>query len=161
MSLFVMQSFMIVYNQENRMKMSLAGAILQGFHYARKEVNRMPYKPKRPCRYSGCSQLAVGGGQYCAEHQRAADETYKKFERSPDVNRTYGRSWKRIRDRYVRQHPLCEQCLKEGRLTLVDEVHHILPISQGGKSTPDNLMSLCRSCHNKIHLELGDRHTHE
>ena len=121
----------------------------------------MPYKPKRPCGYPGCGRLAVGDGQYCAAHQKAADETYNRFERSPDVNKIYGRAWKRIRDRYSKQHPLCEHCLKEGRLTSVDEVHHILPVSRGGKSTPDNLMSLCRSCHNKIHIEMGDRRTHE
>ena len=54
-------------------------------------------------------------------------------------------------------HPLCEMCLKEGRLTPVDEVHHIVPISQGGTHARDNLMSLCRSCHTKIHHDLGDR----
>lgn len=143
------------------MKLSLVGEIPQGFLYTLRGGEPMPYKPKRPCRYPGCDRLAVGDGPYCAEHQKAADETYKKFERSPDINKTYGRSWKRIRDRYVKQHPLCEQCLKEGRLMPVDEVHHLLPVSQGGKSTSDNLMALCHSCHNKIHLELGDRHTHE
>mgnify|MGYP001114152568 CR=1 FL=1 len=118
----------------------------------------MPYKPKRPCAYPGCGRLAVHE-QYCAEHQKVADDNYKRYERSPDFNKTYGRSWKRLRDKYIKQHPLCEMCLKEGRLTPVDEVHHILPVSQGGRSTPDNLMSLCRSCHIKIHLELGDRHS--
>lgn len=41
------------------MKMSLVGVIPQGFLYAPKEVNRMPYKPKRPCAYPGCGRLAV------------------------------------------------------------------------------------------------------
>lgn len=39
----------------------------------------------------------------------------------------------------------------------VEEVHHIIPLSQGGTHAPENLMSLCRSCHNKMHLEIGDR----
>ena len=84
-----------------------------------------------------------------------------KYERDPNINKTYGRAWKRIRDRYAAEHPLCELCLKEGRLTPVEEVHHILPISHGGTHDRSNLMSLCRSCHQKIHLEIGDRHTHE
>ena len=86
---------------------------------------------------------------------------YNKYERDPNINKTYGRAWKRIRDRYAAEHPLCELCLKEGRLTPVEEVHHILPISHGGTHDRSNLMSLCRSCHQKIHLEIGDRHTHE
>ena len=57
----------------------------------------------------------------------------------------------------VTEHPLCEMCLKEGRLTPVQEVHHILPVSKGGTHARENLMSLCQSCHTKIHHDLGDR----
>ena len=117
----------------------------------------MPYKPKRPCRYPGCGRLAVGDGQYCTAHQKAADEKYNRFERSPDVNKIYGRAWKRIRDRYIKLHPLCEECEKQGKLTPAEEVHHILPISRGGTDYRSNLMALCQSCHTKIHLTLGDR----
>jgi 5-methylcytosine-specific restriction protein A len=116
----------------------------------------MPYKPKHHCAYPGCDRLAVRE-QYCAEHISKVREQYNKYERSPDINKKYGRAWKRIRDRYVMEHPLCELCLKEGRLTPTDEVHHILPISQGGTHNRGNLMSLCQSCHNKKHHELGDR----
>ena len=62
-----------------------------------------------------------------------------------------------FKHRYAAEHPLCEMCLKEGRLTPVEEVHHILPISQGGDHRQSNLMSLCQSCHTKLHRELGDR----
>ncbi|WOC31870.1 MULTISPECIES: HNH endonuclease [Caproicibacterium] len=115
----------------------------------------MPRKPKRPCSYPGCPNLT--DGQYCEEHRRLAAQQYNKYTRSPDSNRKYGRAWKRIRDRYAAAHPLCERCLKEGRLTPVEEVHHIVPVSQGGDHRESNLMSLCQSCHTKIHLEMGDR----
>ena len=115
----------------------------------------MPRSPKRPCSHPGCPRLT--DNQYCPEHEPLHRRQYDRYERDPKVNKKYGRAWKRIRDKYVSQHPLCERCLKEGRLTPVEEVHHILPVSQGGRHTQDNLMSLCRSCHNKIHRELGDR----
>ena len=115
----------------------------------------MPTRPKRPCSYPGCPNLT--DGQYCEQHRKEARQKYDKYERSPDVNKTYGRAWKRIRDRYAKEHPLCEMCLKEGRLTPVQEVHHILPISQGGTHDRSNLMSLCQSCHAKIHHDIGDR----
>ncbi len=117
----------------------------------------MPRKPRRPCGKQGCSRLAVEGGQYCEVHMKEERDRYNKYERSPDTGKKYGRAWKRIRDRYAEAHPLCEMCLKEGRLTPVEEVHHILPISQGGDHRRSNLMSLCQSCHNKIHHDLGDR----
>lgn len=122
------------------------------------EVNQVPRSPKKPCAYPGCPRLT--DRQYCPAHEKSERQRYNKYQRLPDINKTYGRAWKRIRDRYVAKHPLCEMCLKEGRMTPVEEVHHILPINRGGTHDEANLMSLCRSCHNKVHLELGDRHTH-
>ena len=78
----------------------------------------MPRKPRRPCGHPGCPRLAVEGGQYCEEHTKTERDRYNRYERAPDVNKKYGRAWKRIRDRYAAAHPLCEMCLKEGRLTL-------------------------------------------
>jgi len=115
----------------------------------------MPSRPKRPCSYPGCPNLC--DGQYCEEHRKRMEQNYNKYVRSPDVHRKYGRAWKRIRDSYAATHPLCERCLAEGRMTPVEEVHHIIPVSKGGTHARDNLMSLCQSCHNKIHHELGDR----
>ena len=115
----------------------------------------MPYKPKKPCAWPGCQKLT--DGRFCEEHQKLENARYEKYDRDPAVRRRYGRAWKRIRDRYVQAHPLCEMCLKEGKLTPVEEVHHIVPVSRGGTHGRSNLMSLCKSCHNKIHHELGDR----
>lgn len=115
----------------------------------------MPSKPKRPCSFPGCPNLS--NEQFCEKHRKVAIKQYNKYERSPDSNKKYGRAWKRIRDRYASEHPLCEECLKTGKLTPVEEVHHIKPISQGGTHARDNLMSLCQSCHTKKHHEIGDR----
>ena len=115
----------------------------------------MPKKPKRPCSYPGCPKLT--DGRFCYEHQKQENQRYEKYDRSPEMKKRYGRAWKRIRDRYVHKHPLCEQCLKEGRYVAVEEVHHIVPLAEGGSNDESNLMSLCRSCHEKIHRERGDR----
>lgn len=119
----------------------------------------MPHKPKKPCAYPNCPNLT--DGTYCEKHRKQAQEQYDKYQRSPDHTKKYGTEWKRIRARYVRKHPLCERCLAEGRTTPVEEVHHILPVNRVGTNDESNLMSLCRSCHNKIHIELGDRHPSE
>ena len=115
----------------------------------------MPHRPKKPCRFPGCPELT--DGQYCEKHRKAARRQYDKYERSEDIHLKYGFRWHKIRQRYAKAHPLCELCLKEGRYTPVEEVHHILPIAKGGTHDESNLMSLCRSCHNKIHIEMGDR----
>lgn len=119
----------------------------------------MPRKPKRPCQQPGCARLT--DGLYCAEHQRQANYHYNHYQREPETNKRYGRAWKRIRDRFIKAHPLCEECKKAGRLMPAEEVHHVIPISQGGTNDERNLMALCKACHSRITLEAnkssGDR----
>lgn len=116
----------------------------------------MPYKPKRPCAYPGCGRLA-DSGEYCAEHKKVVTKRYNQYQRDPASNKRYGRSWKRIRDRYIKAHPLCEECDKNRRIVAAEEVHHIQPLSKGGGNETSNLMALCKSCHSKITAESGDR----
>lgn len=123
--------------------------------YSKEEIT-MPMKPKRPCAYPGCPELT--DQTYCDKHRTLARQQYDKYERAPDIKKKYGREWKRIRDKYYKAHPYCERCYAEGRMTPAEEVHHKIPISRGGTHATENLMSLCRSCHNKIHIEMGDRH---
>lgn len=115
----------------------------------------MPYKPKRPCSYPGCPCLT--NGRFCEEHQRQENKRYEKYDRPPEMKKRYGRAWKRIRDRHIAQHPLCEVCKRNCRLTPAEEVHHIVPLSQGGTHEESNLMSLCKSCHSEITAKSGDR----
>jgi 5-methylcytosine-specific restriction protein A len=57
-----------------------------------------------------------------------------------------------VRDMYARAHPLCERCESAGKVVPMEVVHHISTISEGGERLAwDNLMSLCRSCHEAIH----------
>lgn len=133
---------------------SLMGAIPWGFSYAQ-GGETMPKKPKRPCSYPGCPKLT--DGRFCEEHAKAEAKRYEKYDRDPAVRRRYGRAWKRIRDSYVQQYPLCEVCQKDGRLVATEEVHHKVPLSEGGTHARDNLIALCKSCHARIHAERGDR----
>jgi 5-methylcytosine-specific restriction protein A len=115
----------------------------------------MPKKPKRPCSYPGCPALT--DGRFCEKHTKQEAQRYEKYDRDPAVRKRYGRAWKRIRDRYIVAHPLCEQCIKEGRMTKAQEVHHILPLTKGGTHDEKNLMALCTSCHSKITATEGGR----
>lgn len=75
--------------------------------------------------------------------------------RAPDARpsaskRGYGsRAWKLARqEALVRDNYQCRACLRvvHGRAAHVD---HIVPKSQGGADTLDNLQTLCVSCHSK------------
>ena len=114
----------------------------------------MPSKPKRPCSHPGCPKLT--NGRFCEDHAKLEAQRYEKYDRDPATRRRYGRAWKRIRDRYVAAHPLCEECSKQGKMTPTEEVHHILPLSKGGTHSEENLMALCKSCHSAITAREGD-----
>ena len=67
----------------------------------------MPNKPKKPCKFPGCPNLT--SETYCEKHKAQARQQYNEYERASNHNKKYGREWKRIRDRYVKAHPLCER----------------------------------------------------
>lgn len=115
----------------------------------------MPRKPKRPCSYPGCPNLT--DGRFCEEHEKLVNQNYEKYERSKYNKRRYGRAWKRIRDKYVSQHPFCEICYENGILVETEEVHHKKPLSEDGTHDRDNLIALCKSCHSRIHAERGEK----
>ena len=115
----------------------------------------MPRKPLKPCHYPGCPKLTEN--IYCDEHEKLVSKRYDKYNRHPEFHKRYGRSWREVRAKYVLTHPFCEECFKKGILVPVEEVHHIIPVNEGGTNEAHNLMSLCKSCHNRIHIERGDR----
>jgi len=131
-----------------------AASVLRGSRCLFEREFIMPRKPKRPCSYPGCGRLT--DGQYCDEHRQVAERQYNRYQRDPDTNKRYGRAWRRIRARFLLRHPLCEQCKSEGRLTAAEEVHHILPLADGGTNDESNLMALCKSCHSKITAASGN-----
>lgn len=92
------------------------------------------------CKAFPCNQLAVNGA-YCPLHRPAPPEkTTDPFYLSV--------AWRRFRDWYINQHPLCEQCEREGRLTPAAMVDHIIEIKDGGMLTSEeNAESLCWKCH--------------
>jgi 5-methylcytosine-specific restriction protein A len=115
----------------------------------------MPLKPKRPCSYPGCPNLTAE--RFCEEHAKKESQRYERYDRDPDKKKRYDRSWRRIRDQHLAEHPLCEQCEKVGKITPAREVHHIKPLSQGGTHDPSNLMGLCTPCHSEITAREGGR----
>ena len=65
-----------------------------------------------------------------------------------------GKEWKELRDwKFADANGLCEECRENGKIVVGKEVHHIIPIEKdwSKRLDPDNLVLLCRDCHNKIH----------
>ena len=78
-------------------------------------------------------------------------------------SRGYGRAWQKARKEYLNAHPLCVECLRQGRYVKATDVDHIKP-HHGDPALfwdRDNWQSLCHRCHSKktgredMHPEYG------
>ncbi len=65
------------------------------------------------------------------------------------AQRGYDSSWRVARKRYLDRHPLCAQCLNEGKITPATVVDHIVPHRGDKKLFWDqaNWQPLCKACH--------------
>lgn len=69
--------------------------------------------------------------------------------------------WQQTRREKIARNPLCEECMKEKRITPTQCVHHLTEIESAKTdkeawdlaTSMNNLQSLCFVCHHKIHAE--------
>jgi 5-methylcytosine-specific restriction protein A len=99
----------------------------------------MEIMPKRP------------GQQARVANRLKANKVYNAAR--PERHKFYNTArWRRLRDWYRKQHPLCRECEKRGIVTPGAVVDHIVPIEDGGAlMDADNLQHLCMACHNRKH----------
>jgi 5-methylcytosine-specific restriction protein A len=60
------------------------------------------------------------------------------------------RGWAGVQDRQrirARDNGLCQQCLRDGRVTIGYPVDHIIPLWKGGSDADSNKETLCTTCH--------------
>jgi len=68
-----------------------------------------------------------------------------EYQQGNQLGFSNAREYVLFRDNYKCQH--CKGKTKDSRL----EVHHIIYKSKGGSNKQDNLITLCSSCHKKVH----------
>lgn len=106
----------------------------------------MPYKPMVPCRHPGCPNLVPVGEKYCAEHKELHPEEVRSA-----AARGYNSKWRRESKKFLKNHPLCQECLKKGIATPATVVDHIVPHRGDPKLFWDrsNWQALCKKCHDR------------
>lgn len=105
-----------------------------------------PYKPRPGCRYPGCPSRSVKGSSYCSLHKPKVIDN-----RLSSTARGYNYHWQKVRRMYLRENPLCVECLNLGIITPATVVDHIEPHRGDYDKFWDenNMQSLCETCHNK------------
>ena len=81
---------------------------------------------------------------------KAGTRSTESRRTNPERHRYFESRWSQLRNVVLRRdNHLCQECLREGRTQVGNQVDHILPADQ----RPDlfyhesNLQTLCRKCH--------------
>lgn len=113
------------------------------------------------CKHPGCRRPVPRGVDFCGQHKSDAEKHAAAARKAREARRTafkgssakrgYGYRWQKLRNRFIAQHPFCEQCMKQGRLTIATDIDHIKP----HRGDPillfdeENLQALCHACHSR------------
>jgi 5-methylcytosine-specific restriction protein A len=113
----------------------------------------MPTIPPARCSWpQGCpNRRARPTARYCATHESTA-EAEQEHHRGTPAQRGYNYRWRQYALAYLREHPLCVACQRQGRATAATDVDHIRPAK--GQRDPRfwdvaNHQALCHSCHSR------------
>ena len=102
---------------------------------------------KKFCRKSGCTKLTTD--QYCEAHK----DHVKKYnqDRGTAAQRGYDAKWRKARARFLRDNPLCKDCLDVGKVIAATVVDHITPHRGNVVLFWDekNWQGLCSTCHSR------------
>lgn len=107
----------------------------------------VPTRPPHACTTFGCPEV-IPHGSRCPRHGRAIARAHDAH-REKTTARGYGADWRAKRDRYLREHPICAHCQREGRIVTATDVDHVLPRANGGTDDDANLQALCHSHHSR------------
>ena len=97
--------------------------------------------------------------------RKIAERPRKRGENKTIVSKIYNsKQWKYLRNSYLQEHPLCEDCLAVGQITPAAEIHHVRPILTASTVgdmealafDPANLRSLCVYHHHLTHQLMKD-----
>ena len=119
----------------------------------------MSLAPMQICSEPGCPEPTRTGR--CAQHTRAKVQAYDR-QRGTASERGYGARWKKYRDWFLEQWPLCgdrpsgdptgdSECLRQRLPVPAKVVDHIVPVTGPDDPTfyrPEGHQALCERCHN-------------
>ena len=85
---------------------------------------------------------------YCETHRK---EWSHDALRGNAAARGYDVKWREARRLFLKRHPLCQRCLKYGKITPATVVDHIVP-HRGDMLLfwdQENWQALCKECHDQ------------
>jgi 5-methylcytosine-specific restriction protein A len=96
-----------------------------------------------------------------AQLQRASSppET-RREERGTAAERGYGYRWQKARATFLRRHPLCLYCQRQGRTAVATVVDHAVPHKGDQAKFWDTAIwtPACRACHQHVTIQYDGGH---
>lgn len=105
------------------------------------------------------NKIAPRFGTVLARLPTMQDGSWRTDKQSA-ASRGYGHKWREARAGFLKLHPLCVYCQREGRVTAANVVDHIEP-HRGDMSLfwrRELWQSLCSTCHNTVKAQEEGRH---
>lgn len=106
--------------------------------------------PTHYCGHPGCHEIIPYDERYCKRHRHTRNkEVYRERNTNPHEKRfqQFYRStpWRKLSRRWLENHPVCVECLREGVIRKADVVDHVEEIRDDFSKRFDenNLQSLC------------------
>ena len=103
------------------------------------------------CRHPGCGCRIEFGERFCEKHKADAAKRYEPRKRLTAHQRGYTSRWRRVSQEFLKAHPLCAECERQGRITPATCVDHIKPHRGDFHLFWDqsNWQPLCTACHSR------------
>ncbi len=88
------------------------------------------------------------GAGFCDVHRKAEQKRIDQ-RRGSSTDRGYDSKWRKAREHFLKEHPLCVQCEVAGRVVASSVVDHIIPHKGDMKLfwNRNNWQALCKPCH--------------
>jgi 5-methylcytosine-specific restriction protein A len=103
---------------------------------------------KKICR---CGKLIDVNEKLCPSCKKRRDLRIKEYDkqRGSSYERGYDSRWRKYRKQFLKQNPLCVECLNKNKYMPATVVDHIIPHKGDVKLFWDtkNHQSLCKKCH--------------
>lgn len=110
----------------------------------------MPNAAPKPCLHPLCKKLVHFSERYCETHRK---QVHKQVDerRGSAHSRGYTGEWKRAREAYLRDNPLCVHCRADHCITPATVVDHVVPHKGNMRLFWDqnNWQALCKMHHDR------------
>lgn len=122
----------------------------------------MPTLPRSTkCSQLGCTNIRSKLNTYCVDH--GGKNTIDTDDRKAFTSMYQTSQWRTLRQVQLSKQPLCESCIKQGKVVQANHVDHLFAWNKIGKQAFYNnvFQSLCTNCHShKSAQEKQDIYTH-